>query len=379
MDLSAIQIPGYAGTIFASCWTGQAWIVAGQPDGRAVTPVFRSTDLINWTEIALPAGWGTALAFAIADDGLGNVVLVSSVAAYSSDHGQTWAMGDNSAYSGQTLYDVVFALGSYIAVGTTGTIVTSTTGGASWVKQTTGVTSFLTSIAWDGGDNIVVGGGTRLMKNAPGSLSSWTTVTSSYNCYGMTYHPETNRFYGYSSTSLAHYHTPGATTIEEITTFSTTSMNWNNLNTLLKFAAAGSSLLFAPSNTQQLAQIDTATHSVTPKLDSQGSAIVGVTYQPTYVGGVLLMPGANGILYTSATQQVQGTITDGAGTPAQRTVRLYDRNTGKYLAETQSDPTTGAYAFTIGMGHPEVQRIAVHDDTAEGVIRNDLIDRVIPG
>lgn len=377
MNLSAIQLPGYTGTIFASCWTGQAWIVAGEPDGRAVTPVFRSTDLVNWTEIALPAEWGTISVFGLASDGLGGVVLVSSKAAYSTDHGQTWAMGDSAAFSAQTLYNVVFALGSYVAVGTTGTIVTSTTGGAPWVARSSGVTNFLASVAWDGGGNIVVGGGIRMLKNAPGSLSSWSTVTTAYNAYGMAYHPETNRFYGFTSHSSSHYHTPGTTSI---TPFSTTSMGWGGSSSLMKYAAAGSTLLFAPSPTQQLAHIDTVTHALTPQLDSQGAAIVGVTYQPTYAGGVLLMPGANGILYTSATQQVQGIITDGSGNPAQRTVRLYDRGpTGKLLASTQSDPVTGAYAFTIGMGHPEVQRIVLHDDTTEGVIRNDLLDRVLPG
>ena len=81
------------------------------------------------------------------------------------------------------------------------------------------------------------------------------------------------------------------------------------------------------------------------------------------------------------TYSVSGTITDDTGTPCARTVRLYDRATGAFIAETTSDASTGAYdfsgIFTSVMVGEDVQRIVL-DDSA-GTLYNDLIDRVIPG
>jgi hypothetical protein len=74
---------------------------------------------------------------------------------------------------------------------------------------------------------------------------------------------------------------------------------------------------------------------------------------------------------------VSGTITDDTGTPCARTVRLYDRATGAFIAETTSDAGTGAYDFSAVLSTDEVQRIVL-DDSA-GTLYNDLIDRVIPG
>ena len=74
---------------------------------------------------------------------------------------------------------------------------------------------------------------------------------------------------------------------------------------------------------------------------------------------------------------VSGIITDDTGTPCARTVRLYDRATGAFIAETTSDASTGAYDFSDMVSDSEVQRIVL-DDSA-GTLYNDLIDRVIPG
>jgi len=82
-------------------------------------------------------------------------------------------------------------------------------------------------------------------------------------------------------------------------------------------------------------------------------------------------------LHLYNTYSVSGTITDDTGSPCARTVRLYDRATGAFIAETTSDASTGAYDFSDTFSDAEVQRIVL-DDTA-GTTYNDLIDRVIPG
>lgn len=43
---------------------------------------------------------------------------------------------------------------------------------------------------------------------------------------------------------------------------------------------------------------------------------------------------------------ISGVVRDAAGAYAQRLVRLYDRASGSLLAQTVSDPSTGAYSFT---------------------------------
>jgi hypothetical protein len=74
--------------------------------------------------------------------------------------------------------------------------------------------------------------------------------------------------------------------------------------------------------------------------------------------------------------EVSGIITDDGGNPVSRIVRLYRRDTGALLGETESDEITGNYLIeTVYEG--EVQRIVLDDDT--GVLYNDLIDRVITG
>jgi hypothetical protein len=77
------------------------------------------------------------------------------------------------------------------------------------------------------------------------------------------------------------------------------------------------------------------------------------------------------------TYSVSGPTTDDPGTPCARTVRLYDRATGAFIAETTSDASTGAYDFSGMVSDAEVQRIVLDD--SDGTLYNDLIDRVIPG
>jgi len=81
-------------------------------------------------------------------------------------------------------------------------------------------------------------------------------------------------------------------------------------------------------------------------------------------------------LAAPSVSSVSGTITDDTGTPCARTVRLYDRATGAFIAETTSDASTGAYDFSY-LPDDEVQRIVLDD--SDGTLYNDLIDRVIPG
>ncbi|MEO5343788.1 MAG: hypothetical protein H7842_10705 [Gammaproteobacteria bacterium SHHR-1] len=82
-------------------------------------------------------------------------------------------------------------------------------------------------------------------------------------------------------------------------------------------------------------------------------------------------------IYDWSLRSISGVVTDDTGAPCQRTVRLYNRVNGLFMATTTSDPTTGAFAFSLPPGVAEVQRVVLDD--ADGTLYNDLIDRVIPG
>lgn len=106
-------------------------------------------------------------------------------------------------------------------------------------------------------------------------------------------------------------------------------------------------------------------------------AVSGVSAR-YFVHGELYLAAASGRLISNTPLMLQGTVTDGSNNPAQRTVRIYGRTSGKLLASLQSDPVTGEYHTHIG-NHAEVQRIVLADDNAESVVFNDLIERVLPG
>ncbi|NUQ48533.1 MAG: carboxypeptidase regulatory-like domain-containing protein [Phycisphaerae bacterium] len=78
-----------------------------------------------------------------------------------------------------------------------------------------------------------------------------------------------------------------------------------------------------------------------------------------------------------ATSTVSGVVTDAAGLPAARVVRVHDRATGNVLGETMSDASTGEYAIEVTPGG-EMQVLFLSDELAEGKLLNDIVHRVMP-
>lgn len=79
---------------------------------------------------------------------------------------------------------------------------------------------------------------------------------------------------------------------------------------------------------------------------------------------------------TAAAKSISGTVRDGSGNPAARTLRIYRRDTGALVAETTSDGTTGAYTKDLAFMTEEMQVICLDD--ASGIVENDLILRTFP-
>lgn len=91
--------------------------------------------------------------------------------------------------------------------------------------------------------------------------------------------------------------------------------------------------------------------------------------------------GCYGVLFTDAwqtkaiTTSIGHEVLDDAGSPAVRTVRAYERATGKLIAQKNSD-ASGDFAMRL-LTSSEKQ--LVYLDDAAGGLYNDLIHRVLPG
>ena len=111
-----------------------------------------------------------------------------------------------------------------------------------------------------------------------------------------------------------------------------------------------------------------------------------IAYYPivTGSGSVLYDQAGNndGTIYGATWKQylvISGTVTGSNGEPAERIVRVYDRGTGEFIGSAVSDPTTGMYTIESNSATAEeINRIVFADDEAEGVVFNDIIDRIIP-
>lgn len=73
---------------------------------------------------------------------------------------------------------------------------------------------------------------------------------------------------------------------------------------------------------------------------------------------------------------ISGHITDGDGVPAARRVLVIDRTLGEIVHDTMSNAETGQYVAPIATAG-EYTRVVLADDAAEGVVYNDIVDRII--
>lgn len=86
---------------------------------------------------------------------------------------------------------------------------------------------------------------------------------------------------------------------------------------------------------------------------------------------VILVPGRAPTAGPAPTASITGTVTE-LGIPVQRTIRAYRRDTGAYVSEAVSNPTTGVYTISVYAG---VEHNLVCLDDAAGTTQNDLIKR----
>ena len=88
-----------------------------------------------------------------------------------------WTAVKPSASDGCTLSDIAYSptLGLFVAVGSVGKIYTAATLGGAWTSQTSGTSNALTGVIWANGTFVVVGASGTILTSANGT--AWTTAT----------------------------------------------------------------------------------------------------------------------------------------------------------------------------------------------------------
>lgn len=158
---------------------------------------------------------------------------------------------------------------------------------------------------------------------------------------------------------------------------------------LYNVTAHGDTLMAATTNGRVVVSFDRG-DSWSVYQTSVGSTL----YATEFVDGDWIAVGLSGDATISPhpfLYQVQGTVTDSQGAPAQRTVRIYRRSDGALLREVVSDPITGIYTADL-YGEGEIQPVVLADDAAErakiiaagGTVTGDelwpdFVARVLPG
>ena len=94
--------------------------------------------------------------------------------------------GSNNGVSDANLHAVGFGHGTFVAVGDGGEIATSSDG-ASWTSQSSGVTTDLLGVTYGGNKFVVVGSSGTVLLSSDGTAWSATTVSNSVSFLGVAY------------------------------------------------------------------------------------------------------------------------------------------------------------------------------------------------
>jgi len=330
--------------------------------------IFRSVDGLNWTNIS---GTLSASVTCLCVNADGTIILAGCAdgAVYrSTDTGATWTRYDVSTYE---ISRIVFANGTFYRSeqlynsGKYGAY-RSSTDGINWTLLKNTTTERFYALAGIGTDVYLVGDNATqgcVFKSVGGGVPS--QVYSSANTIGFYAVAELgagrvgvcgfNGAFEYSDDGGSTW--TKATGIPAVTLSSIGVFNGN------VYVASTSNIYESTDNG--------ATFTAYSVPD-----ISGTIQNIRYIDGFVVLIGSGGVYITSRGNTVSGTVTDAAGNPAARTVRAYRRDTGQLVHETTSSAVDGSYSLLLGdVG--EIDRVVIADDVAEGVVYNDIIDRVI--
>ncbi|WP_457630780.1 WD40/YVTN/BNR-like repeat-containing protein, partial [Oceanithermus sp.] len=171
-------VPGGVSDLHSVASNGSLYVAGG-----AYGSVLTSEDATTWTLVTRSLPWPSDAAF-----GNDAFVIVGGTSITRSADGAHWLPQANPA--GNDLYGVTYGASGFVAVGDSGTIVTSSDG-ANWTDRTasSGTTNDLYSVAYGGGVYVAVGDGGTIVTSSDGA--SWTDRTASSgttnDLYGIAY------------------------------------------------------------------------------------------------------------------------------------------------------------------------------------------------
>lgn len=185
---SAASLPNGIDILYGVFWENSKFIASGRND------VIESSDNgSTWTQTLVSLD-NTTVTYSSSLDiyvMMGNSGLTSSnLYYYTSTDGISWTLRNTSAAAGSVnIYDVKWHATDaiFVAVGSGGTIITSTNG-TTWTARTSGTSSALYCSFYDeSSEDIIVGGAADVLYSTTGT--SWTAATSpGVAIYGISFH-----------------------------------------------------------------------------------------------------------------------------------------------------------------------------------------------
>lgn len=159
----------YIWAIFESTLSGRTY--AG---GESARLSYCTSNFSSWTYDGAPGGWSGTIWGGCGNATYDVLVGASGQVAYTTD-GSTWT---RSAPGGSLHWDVAVSPGGqFCAVGSGGTIYTTSDPTAGWTARTSGVGTDLRAVAWDsGGSEWVVGGASKVLLTSADGIT-WSSET----------------------------------------------------------------------------------------------------------------------------------------------------------------------------------------------------------
>lgn len=246
-----------------------------------------------------------AVAVSLNGEAFGNntevIVGASGTIITSSDGGATWT--SRTSGTTQNLYAVAFANNTFVAVGYWDTVITSSDNGVTWTKRTTNTYSSLYGIAYGNGLFVAVGGD---IFTSPNGIT-WTKRTSptTNKLNGISFNAASNTFTAVGAGGAWVTSTDGITWTSMLQGTSNTMLGVTYANNIFAAVGAAGTILTSPDGAAWTERTSGTTDTLTGiAYGNNGFVAVG--------GGSsgLVLTSSDGIIWTNRGSKATATLAD---------------------------------------------------------------------